>query len=377
MCIDSRSEDHYTIRYSGKQEYFFKLIRERIDLYFEKSKKSQYADFRMIGKGIFQFTTLVVLYFLMISDYFTGWTLFFIQILFYFFIFLVAVGIAHDASHNACSKKKWINKLLRKVFDLIGINSYLWELNHIKSHHSVPNVPRLDSAIDSFVLFRLHPRAKYYSFHRFQHLYIFFLYGFSTLFKIFFLDIYSYSRNRIGFIKTEQHTGKELLWLICTKVFVLTYSLIIPAFLLSVPFWQFFLGFLCGNFLTGITLGIIFQVTHITEKTCWPEPDENGVLNNSFANHVLETTSDFSTNNKLITWIAGGLNHHVAHHLFPNISQIHLPVITKIIESIAVEYGVSYKKHDSVYEALKSHLITLKQLGRSEDFTGEVSIIQN
>ena len=45
-----------------------------------------------------------------------------------------------------------------RVFDLIGINSYMWEYNHNLSHHYVPNIPVYDSAIDSFGLFRFHPR---------------------------------------------------------------------------------------------------------------------------------------------------------------------------------------------------------------------------
>ena len=84
--------------------------------------------------------------------------------------------------------------------------------------------------------------------------------------------------------------------------------------------------------------------------------------------HILNTTSEFSVENSLVTWIAGGLNLHVTHHLFPTISQIHLPALSRIVRKTAQEFGVPYK-HYSLVGALRSHLRTLKALGRLPSFT--------
>ncbi|MGH1435135.1 MAG: fatty acid desaturase family protein [Lewinella sp.] len=354
------------IRYSKKEEPFARIMRERVNAYFRDQHLSKFANPPMVGKAFFQFFLWTGLYALIISNQFQGWSLFFLQLAFYFTVFLVSVGIAHDGSHNAFSANPKVNGAMNRVFDFIGINSYMWDFNHIKSHHNVPNIPLYDSAIDSFKLFRFHPRAAYFKFHRYQQYYILAIYAFATLFKIFFLDFFSFSRNRIGFIKMEEHSRKEILWLVTTKLVVITYMLVLPLTILDAPAWQIIAGFLCGNFIAGIALGVIFQVTHLCDYTRWPEPDNNGIINNSFARHIMETTSDFCPYNRVVTWIAGGLNNHVAHHLFPDISQIHLPALTKIVKATAVEFDVPYKAYPTVGAALRSHFYTLKKLGEEK-----------
>lgn len=255
------------------------------------------------------------------------------------------------------------------MFDLIGINSHMWEYNHNLSHHYVPNIPLYDSAIDSFVLFRFHPRSAWHSFHRYQHWYIFLLYAFSTLFKIFILDFYSFSRKRIGMIAVNKPGWKDIAYLLFTKAVVIGYTLIIPLLVIHEPAWQIVAGFIAGNFLMGITLGIVFQVTHLSDHTVFAEPDATGQVQHSYPEHILKTTADFCADNKVITWISGGLNLHVAHHLFPKISQQHLPAITKIVKHTAAEYGLVYKEYPTVLAALRSHLRLLKRLGSRENFT--------
>lgn len=353
------------IKYAKREEPFFKEMRKRVNTYFRDNQLTRYATPWMIGKAVLQFSLWIGIYALIISNNFQGWSLFLLQIAFYSTIFLISVGIAHDGSHNAYSSNKYINRITNGVFDFIGINSYMWDFNHIQSHHNVPNIPLYDSAIDSFMLFRFHPKAPHYKFHKYQHIYIFGIYSLATIFKMFFLDFFSFSRKRIGFIKMKKHAWKNILWLAFTKFIVISYTLVLPLLLLDAPSWQIILGFLSGNFIAGIALGIIFQVTHISNHSTWPNPDKEGVIDNSFARHIMETTSDFCPNNKVVTWISGGLNNHVAHHLFPGISQIHLPALTNIVRETAKEYNLPYKEYPTVRSALASHFETLKRLGAS------------
>jgi linoleoyl-CoA desaturase len=354
------------IRYERTEDLFFKTLCKRVDDYFKSNNLSRFANASMVGKTIFQSSLLIGLFALIMSNQFQGFALISLQIAFYFTIFLVSVGIAHDGSHNAYSSKRSINRGMEMVFDFIGINSYMWNFNHIKSHHNAPNIPRYDSAIDSYKFFRFHPMAERADFHKYQHIYIAGIYALATLFKIFLLDFISFNRKRIGFIQIKNHAPKKVLWLIFTKLVVISYSLILPILLLDAPAWQIVLGFVLGNVVAGLSLGIIFQVTHVSDHTSWPVPDEQGRIHNTFARHILATTSDFCTNSWLITWISGGLNHHVAHHLFPGISQIHLPALTKIVQETSAEFAIDYKEYESMYAALKSHYYTLKKLGSLE-----------
>ena len=312
------------------------------------------------------FVVWITLYLMMMSNQFEGLTFSVIQISFHVVMFIMSVAIAHDGSHNAYHKESSINKWVNKVFDLVGINTYFWEFNHIKSHHAAPNVPIYDSAIDSFVLFRFHPRAKWHPLHRYQHLYIFLIYSISTLFKVLYLDFFSLKRNRIGFIDIEEHPTREIIYLVLTRLFVFAYTLIIPLLFIDVPTWQIILGFVVGHMISGIIIGIVFQTTHLSERTTFPEPDSEGLIHNSFDQHILETTADFSIENPFVTFIAGGLNIHVVHHLFPNICQIHLPALAQITKQVAAQYKVPYKVYPGVMSALKSHFNLLKRLGQHE-----------
>jgi len=359
------------ITYRQENDGFFTTLRQRVNQYFADNGLSKQDDPGMYLKTATQLGLWAVSYACMLSNYFHGWWLFGLQLIFHFSMFLMSVGIAHDGSHGAYSRHPWVNKIMYRVFDLIGINSHMWEYNHNLSHHYVPNIPVYDSAIDSFGLFRFHPQAKYYSFHRFQHIYIFFLYALSTLFKILFLDFFSFARKRIGIVEVKKHSVGDILYLVFTKLFVIAYMLVIPMLVIDVPAWQIIGGFLAGNILMGITLGICFQVTHLSDRTIFSEPDANGTIGHSFPRHIFATTADFSPGNRVITWISGGLNLHVAHHLFHKISQVHLPALTKIVAQTASEYNIPYKAYPSVWSALRSHLRLLKVLGSREKFTAD------
>ena len=351
------------IVYLQKDDVFFLDLRTKVNEYFKRNRISKQDDKRMYFKTGVQILLWTSLYALMLSNYVYGLALFILQIAFQFSMFLMSVGIAHDGSHSSYSQNSRINKIMYSVFDLIGINSDMWEYNHNLSHHYVPNIAFYDSAIDSFGLFRFHPKAKYYWFHRYQHYYIFIIYAFATLFKLLFLDFFSLNRNQIGIVKIEKHSIKKIVYLIFTKCFVIFYTLIIPVLVIKESSWHIVYGFIAGHLVSGIALGIIFQVTHLSDNTIFVEPDENGIIYNSFSNHILKTTSDFAIKSKTVTWISGGLNMHVAHHLFPKISQIHLPVLTRIVKETAIVYAMPYKEYTSVFAAIRSHLKLLKKLG--------------
>lgn len=352
------------IRYTVKEDLFFQQCRDRVNRYFEEKHIHKLADSRMYGKTVFLFSLWIGLYLLILSGLARGWALLLLQVAWHFTMFLMSVGIAHDGTHHAYSNRKWVNKFFTGVFDYIGINADMWEYNHIHSHHRAPNVPIYDSAIFSLSLFRFHPRAPYYPFHRYQHRYIFIIYACSTLFKLFVLDFFSFSRSRIGFISIRKHPVRQLLYLIFTKIVVVFYTLVVPLMMLDVPAWQVVAGFLLGHIVSGIALGVIFQVTHLHRTTTWPEPDAAGNIHNSFARHILQTTADFCPSSRIITWLAGGLNIHVAHHLFPRISQVHLIPLARIVRETAAACGVTYHCYPTVLQAVRSHLATLKMLGR-------------
>jgi linoleoyl-CoA desaturase len=194
---------------------------------------------------------------------------------------------------------------------------------------------------------------------------MFFVYALVTVFQIYFQEPVAFAQRVVGFDRKPGWTT-ELARMLAKTVLVLGHSLVLPLVVLREPWWMIVVGWTLGHALCGLAIGIIFQTTHLHEGTSFIEPDENGELPGSFAEHILKTTSEFSTENWLVTWIAGGLNLHVTHHLFPQVSQIHLPALSRIVRETAREYGMPYTEY-TLFGAVRSHLRLLERLGRSDE----------
>ena len=279
--------------------------------------------------------------------------------------FLSTIGIAHDAAHYVYARSPRVNRAIVHIFDFLGIDSAHWIENHVGSHHGMPNVPLHDAAIESFSLVRLHPRTNAGWIHRFQHFYMFGVYSLVTIFQVYFLEPVSFAQRVVGFERLEGWQ-RDLARIALKKLVVLGWSLLAPIALLPNPWWEVAIGWFVGHLVCGVFLGVTFMTTHLHEKTSFVEPNADGVLPLSFARHVLATTAEFSVENPIITWISGGLNLHVTHHLFPGVSQTHLPALSRIVRETARAHGVTYV-HYTLWGALASHIRMLKRLGSMPD----------
>ena len=109
------------IRYTQPPTPFFKALQKRVNAYFRDNNISRYGETRMYLKTLFLFSVWGLSYTLIMSNYFQGAALISLQVVFHFTMFLMSVGIAHDASHLAYSKSRAVNTWMNRVFDLVGI----------------------------------------------------------------------------------------------------------------------------------------------------------------------------------------------------------------------------------------------------------------
>jgi linoleoyl-CoA desaturase len=113
----------------------------------------------------------------------------------------------------------------------------------------------------------------------------------------------------------------------------------------------------------GLSIALVFQMAHAVEETTFPVPNDANKIENEWAIHQVETTANFAMNNKIISWLVGGLNYQVEHHLYPKISHIHYPQISKIVRETCDEMQVKYNAFPSFWRAILSHYGYLKLLG--------------
>ena len=66
-------------------------------------------------------------------------------------------------------------------------------------------------------------------------------------------------------------------------------------------------------------------------------------------------------------FMTGGLNLQIEHHLFPAVSFMHYPAISKIVRQEAEARGLEYASYPTLTEILPRYLKFMRDVGRAED----------
>lgn len=151
--------------------------------------------------------------------------------------------------------------------------------------------------------------------------------------------------------------------IIISKILYYGVFLVLPILTIQVSWFWIILGFILMHVTSGLILSSIFQTAHVVPSSEFPVPDGNGELDNNWAVHQLYTTCDYAPKSIIFSWLIGGLNYQVEHHLFPNVSHIHYRNISKIVQSKAKKYGLPYHVNKSFAHAVWQHIKMLKLLG--------------
>ncbi|QRN98528.1 acyl-CoA desaturase [Archangium violaceum] len=277
----------------------------------------------------------------------------------------IGFSIQHDANHGGYSERKSINRLLAWTLDVLGASSYVWSWKHNIFHHSHPNVVGLDADIDIQPFCRVAPGQRLHAAHRFQHVYIWMLYGLLAVKWHFVDDFKDVLNGSVGRQKMPRPTGRKLAGVLGGKLFFIGWALVVPA--LFHPVWKVALCYALTSFVLGLTLASVFQLAHCVEEAEFSEvPEGGGTFAREWAVHQVETTVDFARGNRLLCWYLGGLNFQVVHHLFPRVCHLHYPALSRLVEETCREHGVRYRAQESVGAALGSHVRWLKRMGQPE-----------
>jgi linoleoyl-CoA desaturase len=71
-------------------------------------------------------------------------------------------------------------------------------------------------------------------------------------------------------------------------------------------------------------------------------------------------SANFFVDSDIYTYLFGGINYQIEHHLFPNMSSVHLKSISPIVREFCKEHGINYTVHNSLYEVMKQYQKSLK-----------------
>jgi linoleoyl-CoA desaturase len=276
----------------------------------------------------------------------------------------IGFNVMHDGAHGSFSGKNWINELAGVSINFLGANVFMWKTKHNVVHHSFTNVDEVDDDMNARPFLRLCPNQKRYKLHQYQHWYFLLVYSILYLYWVFVTDYKKYFTGKVGKTPIRQMKGGDHLSFWGFKAVHLVLFVVLPIYAVGVIPW--FIGFLVYGFAAGLFLSVVFQLAHSLEETEFPLPDpQSNKLEDDWALHQLKTTANFATSNKLLSWFVGGLNFQIEHHLFPNISHIHYPEISKIIKQTCAEYNIPYLEHPKMRLAFVSHVNHLRELGKA------------
>lgn len=357
------------VRFAPKNgEGFYDTLKKKVDAYFTENKIDPHGNSSMYIKTFAMVAMYILPFAFIVSGLATN------MFLFYGLWIMMGVGmtgigcsIMHDSNHGSYSDNKTLNKMLGKIIALVGGYEVTWKIQHNILHHTYTNIEGLDDDINAGALLRFSPHSKWYSMHRYQHLYAWFLYGLLTLQWATIKDyrqLYDYHKKDL--LKKEKITLRQAI-IQATIYKVLYYGLlfVVPIFVTGLSWQSVLVGFLLMHFTAGLMLSCIFQLAHVLEECEFPQPTDDRKMENSWAIHQVLNTANFSPKSKIMSWFIGGLNRQIEHHLFPHICHVHYKKLAVIVKQTAQDYGLVYQEQPTFVHALIEHGKMLRKLGKN------------
>ena len=350
-----------SLKFSGNASTFYTDLKARVDAYFRERKINPTGNTKLYFKSAFYITGFLATFIFLV--FFTPPALYAILLCICLGLFSAGIGfnVMHDGGHGSYSTNKSVNRIASLTLNLLGGSAFMWNIKHNMMHHTWTNVAGHDDDIAAEPFLRLAPTQKKRFIHRFQHLYFIFIYGLMYILWVFMLDFNKYFRRSIAAKENIKLDWKTHFGFWFTKLLYIGIFCVIP--IVRLGWVDFLIGYGVFVYTTGIVISVVFQLAHTVEETSFVNPEATPVLENDWAVHQILTTSNFGSRSKLLSFLTGGLNQQVEHHLFPKISHVHYPELSPIVKATCADHGLVYLEQPTFFAALKSHIRFLYRMG--------------
>ena len=257
------------------------------------------------------------------------------------------------------ARKLWPNIVATQTAAPVGLWVVHWTRKH-QVHHKVTQVYPLDDATRASGMVRLHPCAPYWSVHRFQHLYAWFLYGLAWAGEL---------RSQIKYMKDGELSGvtpppraERIRSFTFEKAFC---ALVLVPYVIILGPAKLALLMLIAMTVASMFAAVVLSVGHINEGLMPGDIAPQG--RREMEANLVRTSASFNTRSHTLHWITGGLTHHLAHHLRAGVSREDLKrVHQNEVAQAAEASGHPQIEYPTLTSAVISHRNQLRTLGRAD-----------
>ncbi|HEU0111941.1 MAG TPA: acyl-CoA desaturase [Flavisolibacter sp.] len=351
------------VTFNNSNSIFFQSLKKSVEVYFQSNQLKKSGDWRLYSKAIILIPGALLIYISLLTFQMPVAVSLALCALLGLALASIGFNVMHDACHGSYSSKKWINNLLGLSLNAIGGNAFFWKQKHNVLHHTYTNIQGIDDDIAQSKLLRQSPTQEWKPIHRYQHIYLTFAYSLTLFMWVGLRDFEKYFTRKIHNTPVQPMSTREHVTFWLSKILYVVFYILLPILIVGPLAWL--IGYVTMGLVVGIVISYIFQLAHAVEG---PEFDSVGIddkfIETEWAVHQIKTTANFAPRNKIISWFVGGLNFQVEHHLFPRVSHIHYPALSKIVKQHCQEFQLPYHSFPTVGMAVASHIRTMKHLGQ-------------
>lgn len=265
-------------------------------------------------------------------------------------------NVMHNASHYAVTLYPKVDVFLAKLWNSWGLwNANLWFYHHVYNHHSFTSQDKQDPD-----LYHLRPFAR----------------KTRTDVKIpsWLLKIQDKLTPVLLFLFPGQYMGQAISYVIASyksrifsiKIPDIIYYDNLDAILISSNIYCLYCGlysrFYLSTFIYIITLNFWYTINIIPDHDTYESSVENHYSGDDWCKMQICNSANFSNQSITWTYLFGGINYQIEHHLFPNVSHVHYPAISKIVKEYCKTQNIPYVHHHSPWDAYKSFIKKLNYM---------------
>jgi linoleoyl-CoA desaturase len=216
--------------------------------------------------------------------------------------------------------------------NLILWNANAWFFHHVYYHHSFTGLE--NDPDDSLYHFGFITQKN----GRLNLIHIFYMLFPGQQFGLAFLYLLMSFTKRYYYIKTQLPT--------------LQYYDTIDMLMCLFKFYCFYRGGIILFVIHALIVNTLYYINVYPNHSTYDTKIENrdGVGSN-WTKLQICNTGNFVMDNLWWTRFFGGINYQIEHHLFPNMSNIHYPYVSKIVREYCKEHNIPYVNKATLYDA--------------------------